>query len=87
MDDNCRPMAHQVFTHDAPGANPDVPLGTNPGDEPVSEEAVRIIVDLKTANGAVGISAMAIFAAESVGMTRGQCGERRLVPTSGRPSR
>jgi hypothetical protein len=24
-----------VFTNDAPGANPDVPLGTNPGAEPV----------------------------------------------------
>jgi hypothetical protein len=36
MDDNCRTMAHQVFTHaDAPGANPDVPVGTNPGNEPV----------------------------------------------------
>jgi hypothetical protein len=23
-------MAHQVFTHDAPGANPEVPLGTDP---------------------------------------------------------
>jgi hypothetical protein len=31
MDDNCRPMAHQIFTHaDAPGADPDVPLGTDP---------------------------------------------------------
>ncbi|HEY6649524.1 MAG TPA: hypothetical protein VI217_20775 [Mycobacterium sp.] len=36
MDDNCRPMAHQIFTHDAPGANPDVPLGTNPGVEPLT---------------------------------------------------
>jgi hypothetical protein len=36
MDDNCRPMAHQIFTHDAPGANPDVPLGTNPGIEPLT---------------------------------------------------
>jgi hypothetical protein len=35
MDANCRPMPHQVFTDDAPGANPDVPLGTNPGEEPV----------------------------------------------------
>jgi hypothetical protein len=36
MDDNCRPMAHQIYTHDdAPGANPDVPLGTNPGEQPV----------------------------------------------------
>ena len=35
MDANCRPTPHQVFTGDAPGANPDVPLGTNPGEEPV----------------------------------------------------
>jgi hypothetical protein len=35
MDDNCRPMSHQVFTHDAPGADPDVPLGITPGEEPV----------------------------------------------------
>jgi hypothetical protein len=33
MDSNCRPMPHQVFTEDAPGANPDVPLGTNPGEQ------------------------------------------------------
>jgi hypothetical protein len=36
MDTNCRPMPHQVFTEDAPGANPDVPLGTNPGEEPLT---------------------------------------------------
>ena len=35
MDDNCRPMSHQVFTHDAPGADPDVPLGITPGEDPV----------------------------------------------------
>jgi hypothetical protein len=35
MDASCRPMPHQVFTDDAPGANPDVPLGTNPDLEPV----------------------------------------------------
>lgn len=35
MDDNCRPMSHQVFTHDAPGADPDVPLCITPGEEPV----------------------------------------------------
>jgi hypothetical protein len=28
-------MSHQVFTHDAPGADPDVPLGITPGEEPV----------------------------------------------------
>jgi hypothetical protein len=36
MDNNCREMAHQVFTHDAEGANPQVGLGTNPGVEPVT---------------------------------------------------
>ena len=35
MDVSCRPMPHQVFTDDAPGANPDVPLGTNPDLEPI----------------------------------------------------
>jgi hypothetical protein len=35
-DANCRPMPHQMFTDDAPGANPDVPLGTNPGEQPLS---------------------------------------------------
>jgi hypothetical protein len=36
MDASCRPMPHQVFTEDAPGANPDVPLGTNPGEQPLT---------------------------------------------------
>jgi hypothetical protein len=36
MDVNCRPMPHQAFTEDAPGANPGVSLGTNPGYEPVT---------------------------------------------------
>jgi hypothetical protein len=35
MDASCRPMPDQVFTDDAPGANPDVPLGTNPDLEPI----------------------------------------------------
>jgi hypothetical protein len=35
MDNNCRPMAHQVFTHDAPGADPQLPIGLDPGVEPV----------------------------------------------------
>jgi len=33
-DNNCRPSAYQVFTEDAPGANPEVPIGVNPGLEP-----------------------------------------------------
>ena len=35
MDDNCRPMAHQEYTHGS-GVDPDLPLGTNPGVEPVT---------------------------------------------------
>ena len=35
MDDNCRPMAHQVCTHDGSSVDPDVPFGINPGEEPV----------------------------------------------------
>jgi hypothetical protein len=36
MDDNCRQMAHQTFTHGSSGANPEVPVGTNPGVSPVT---------------------------------------------------
>lgn len=36
MDNNCRQMAHQTFTHEGFGANPETPLGTNPGVEPVT---------------------------------------------------
>ena len=36
MDASCRPMPHQVFADDAPGANPNVPVGTNPGYEPLT---------------------------------------------------
>jgi hypothetical protein len=36
MDNNCRQMAHQVFTHDGMGANPELPSGTNPGVQPVT---------------------------------------------------
>ena len=36
MDDNCRQMAHQVFTHaDEPGANPELPSGLDPGNAAV----------------------------------------------------
>ncbi len=35
MDNNCRLAPSQVFTHDSEGANPQVGLGTNPGEEPV----------------------------------------------------
>jgi hypothetical protein len=35
MDDNCRPMAHQEYTHGS-GVDPDVPYGVNPGSEPVT---------------------------------------------------
>jgi hypothetical protein len=35
-DVSCRPMPHQAFTEDAPGANPGVALGTNPGYEPLT---------------------------------------------------
>ena len=36
MDNNCRLMPSQVFTHDSSGANPQVGFGTNPGEEPVT---------------------------------------------------
>ena len=36
MDSNCRLMPDQMVTDNAPGANPDVPLGTNPGEEPAT---------------------------------------------------
>lgn len=35
MDDNCRPMAHQEFTHDGSGTDPDLPSGLDPGNQPV----------------------------------------------------
>lgn len=31
MDDNCRSMAHQIFTHDGSGVDPDLPTGFDPG--------------------------------------------------------
>jgi hypothetical protein len=35
MDDNCRTMAHQVFTHDGSGVDPNLPSGLDPGEAPV----------------------------------------------------
>jgi hypothetical protein len=34
MDDNCRPMAHQVFTHGS-GVDPELPSGLDPGNSAV----------------------------------------------------
>jgi hypothetical protein len=34
MDDNCRPMAHQEYTHGS-GVDPNLPSGLDPGNEPV----------------------------------------------------
>ena len=36
MDNNCKPSASQIFTHDAGGANPQVGYGTNPGVAPAT---------------------------------------------------
>ena len=35
MDNNCRSMPHQVFTHGS-GVDPEVPSGLDPGNEPVT---------------------------------------------------
>jgi len=35
MDDNCRPMAHQEFTHPESGLSPNLPSGLDPGNAPV----------------------------------------------------
>jgi hypothetical protein len=35
MDDNCRQMSHQVFTHGS-GVDPELPSGVDPGNEPVT---------------------------------------------------
>lgn len=35
MDDNCQTMPHQHVTHGSPGANPNVGVGLDPGNEPV----------------------------------------------------
>jgi hypothetical protein len=34
MDNNCRPMAHQEFTHGS-GLDPDLPSGLDPGNDAV----------------------------------------------------
>jgi hypothetical protein len=36
MDYNCRPMAHQVFTHEGMGTSPNLPSGLDPANEPVA---------------------------------------------------
>jgi hypothetical protein len=36
MDNNCRPMSHQVFIEDGAGASPNLPSGLDPGHEPVT---------------------------------------------------
>jgi hypothetical protein len=35
MDNNCRPMAHQEFTHGS-GLDPNLPSGLDPGNEPAT---------------------------------------------------
>jgi hypothetical protein len=35
MDNNCRQMPHQVFTHGS-GVDPELPSGVDPGNEPVT---------------------------------------------------
>lgn len=35
MDNNCREMAHQVFTHGS-GVDPELPRGVDPGNEPAT---------------------------------------------------
>ena len=35
MDNNCRPMAHQEFTHGGSGTSPNLPSGLDPANEPV----------------------------------------------------
>ncbi len=35
MDNNCRSMPHQVFTHGS-GVDPELPSGLDPGNEPVT---------------------------------------------------
>jgi hypothetical protein len=36
MDNNCRTMAHQIFTHEGTGTSPDLPSGLDPDNEPVT---------------------------------------------------
>ncbi|MFV9633209.1 hypothetical protein [Mycobacterium neumannii] len=35
IDDNCRPPAHQEFTHSPSGLDPNLPSGLDPGDAAV----------------------------------------------------
>ncbi|HJT93406.1 MAG TPA: hypothetical protein VJ777_15970 [Mycobacterium sp.] len=35
MDNNCREMAHQIFTHGS-GVSPELPSGVDPGNAPVT---------------------------------------------------
>jgi hypothetical protein len=35
MDNNCRTMAHQEFTHDGTGTSPNLPSGLDPANEAV----------------------------------------------------
>lgn len=35
IDNNCRPMAHQLVTHDGSGLDPDLPSGLDPANQAV----------------------------------------------------
>jgi hypothetical protein len=35
MDNNCRPMPRQIYTHEGSGVDPDLPSGLDPGSVPV----------------------------------------------------
>jgi hypothetical protein len=36
VNNDCRPAPSQIFTEDGPGADPQVPLGTDPGLQPAT---------------------------------------------------
>jgi hypothetical protein len=38
IDDNCRAPAYQYYTHDTPGANPELPDGVDPGTIPADAD-------------------------------------------------